>query len=133
MIPLVNKITSLGVAVTAVTAVFGGTCTNKLGPRTTLLIATSGYPSFVACLWYATIIAVRILALMLIRLLDHGLAKWYAWIAAVWHGLSAAALYPAAGYVVTAYSPEHLRGRYVASMWASQLLGNVVGSCKIEM
>ena len=51
MIPLVNRITAVGLAVAAVAGVFGGTLTNKLGPKTTLLIATSGYPSFVACLW----------------------------------------------------------------------------------
>ena len=62
------------------------------------------------------------------RLLDHGLATWYAWFATVWHGISAGAMYPAAGYVVTAYSPEQLRGRYIASMWASQLAGGIVGS-----
>ena len=51
MIPLVNRITAVGLAVAAVAGVFGGTLTNKLGPKATLLIATSGYPSFVACLW----------------------------------------------------------------------------------
>ncbi len=50
-LPLINKITAVGMAVTAITAVFGGTLTNKLGPRATMLIATSGYPSFVICLW----------------------------------------------------------------------------------
>jgi MFS family permease len=129
LIPLVNRVTALGMAVAAVAAVFGGTCTNKLGPRATLLIATSGYPLFVVCLWYAfSPVLDRILTWS--RLIDNNLAKWFAWIATIWHGVSAAFLYSAVGYVLTAYSPERSRGRYVASMWASQLLGNVIGSCK---
>ena len=62
------------------------------------------------------------------RLLDCGVARTYAWVVAIWHGIGAALLYPAAGYVVTAYCPESRRGRYVAAMWCSQLSGNVVGS-----
>jgi hypothetical protein len=56
------------------------------------------------------------------------MARPYAWIATVWHGISAALLYPAAGFVVMAYSTEHFRGRYIAAMWFAQLFGNVVGS-----
>lgn len=51
MIPLVDRITTVGLAVTAATAIFGGTCTNKLGPRFAMLLATCGYPTFVAALW----------------------------------------------------------------------------------
>ena len=60
LLPFVNRITAVGLAVAAVAAVFGGTLTNKLGPRLTLLIATSGYSSFVVSLWYAVLRATRL-------------------------------------------------------------------------
>jgi hypothetical protein len=51
MIPLVDRITTVGLSVTAATAIFGGTCTNKLGPRFAMLFGTCGYPTFIAALW----------------------------------------------------------------------------------
>lgn len=51
MIPLVDRITTVGLSVTAATAIFGGTCTNKLGPRFAMMLGTCGYPTFIAALW----------------------------------------------------------------------------------
>lgn len=98
MIPLVDKITAAGLSITAGTAIFGGSVTNKLGPRFAMLLATCGYPTFVAALWYEGRNSIlQKWYLLLHRLLDNGRAQWFAWVATIWHGISAALLYPAAG------------------------------------
>jgi hypothetical protein len=54
MIPLVNRVTTTTISVAAATAIFAGSLINKFGPRISLIVATSGYPTYVTCLWYAT-------------------------------------------------------------------------------
>jgi len=126
-IPIVDKVNIVGASVTIVAGFFGGSINNQIGPRYTLILAASGYPVYVGALWS----------------LDKGAGVAFPYIAGIWHGISAALLYSTtgqivletcgvvltfSGYIVSSYSSEHNRGRYVASLWASLALGSAVGA-----
>lgn len=131
-IPIVDKVNIVGASVTIVAGFFGGSINNQIGPRYTLILAASGYPVYVGALWS----------------LDKSAGVPFAYIAGIWHGISAALLYSTtgqivpsgclfetcgvvltfSGYIVSSYSSEHNRGRYIASLWASLALGSAVGA-----
>jgi hypothetical protein len=131
-IPIVDKVNIVGASVTIVAGFFGGSVNNQIGPRYTLILAASGYPVYVGALWW----------------LDKGAGVPFAYIAGIWHGICAALLYSSTGkilcfqlsietcgvfltfpgYIVSSYSSESNRGRYIASLWASLALGSAVGA-----
>ena len=80
-IPVVDKVNIVGASVTIVVGFFGGSINNQIGPRYTLILAASGYPVYIGSLWW----------------LDRGSGPLFAYFAGVWHGISAALLYSAAG------------------------------------
>jgi hypothetical protein len=83
-IPIVDKVNIVGASVTIVAGFFGGSINNQIGPRYTLILAASGYPVYVGALW----------------LLDRGSGVAFAYIAGIWHGISAALLYSTTGQIV---------------------------------
>jgi hypothetical protein len=80
-IPIIDKVNIVGASVTVVAGFFGGSINNQIGPRYTLILAASGYPVYLGALWW----------------LDKGSGIPFAYVAGVWHGISAALLYSTTG------------------------------------
>ena len=111
-IPIVDRINVVSGSLISAFAFIGGSLINKIGPRLTLTIGVSGYPLYTGALWF----------------LDRGEGVSFPYFAAVCHGICAALFYSTAGYVVSTYSPENERGRYIGFSWVANAIGSIVGS-----
>ncbi|KAH7333477.1 major facilitator superfamily domain-containing protein [Rhexocercosporidium sp. MPI-PUGE-AT-0058] len=116
-IEIVDKTNVVGASVTVVAGLFGGPITNKIGPKWTLMIAASSYPVWSGSLWW----------------LDHtgGVGVTFAYIAGLFHGIGAGLFYAATGFVISSYSTESDRGRYIASFWAAGAAGSLASAVTV--
>ncbi|GAB1523882.1 hypothetical protein RhiTH_007033 [Rhizoctonia solani] len=97
----------------AVGAFFAGSICNKLGPRLTLLIGTTGYS-----LYIGSYLATNI----------HDNAGWFIIFASAILGLCAGLLWTAQGSLMLAYPTESNKGLYISIFWSIFNLGAVVGA-----
>ncbi|KAG8729893.1 hypothetical protein FRC12_020644 [Ceratobasidium sp. 428] len=97
----------------AVGAFFAGSVTNKLGPRLTLLIGSTGYS-----LYIGSFLATNL----------HDNAGWFIIFAGAILGLCAGLLWAAQGSLMLAYPTESNKGLYISIFWTIFNLGAVVGA-----
>ncbi|KAB5592997.1 hypothetical protein CTheo_3551 [Ceratobasidium theobromae] len=97
----------------AVGAFFSGSVCNKLGPRLTLLIGTTGYS-----LYIGSYLATNL----------HDNAGWFIIFAGAILGLCAGLLWTAQGSLMLAYPTESDKGLYISIFWSIFNLGAVVGA-----
>ncbi|CAE6451316.1 unnamed protein product [Rhizoctonia solani] len=94
-------------------AFFSGSICNKLGPRLTLLIGTTGYS-----LYIGSYLATNL----------HDNAGWFIIFAGAILGLCAGLLWTAQGSLMLAYPTESNKGLYISVFWSIFNLGAVVGA-----
>ncbi|CAE6479426.1 unnamed protein product [Rhizoctonia solani] len=97
----------------AVGAFFSGSVCNKLGPRLTLLLGTTGYS-----LYIGSYLATNL----------HDNAGWFIIFAGAILGLCAGLLWTAQGSLMLAYPTESNKGLYISVFWSIFNLGAVVGA-----
>ncbi|KEP52152.1 MFS general substrate transporter [Rhizoctonia solani 123E] len=94
-------------------AFFSGSICNRLGPRLTLLIGTTGYS-----LYIGSYLATNL----------HDNAGWFIIFAGAILGLCAGLLWTAQGSLMLAYPTESNKGLYISVFWSIFNLGAVVGA-----
>lgn len=94
-------------------AFFSGSVCNKLGPRLTLLLGTTGYS-----LYIGSYLATNL----------HDNAGWFIIFAGAILGLCAGLLWTAQGSLMLAYPTESNKGLYISIFWSIFNLGAVVGA-----
>ncbi|KAJ8494721.1 hypothetical protein ONZ45_g13143 [Pleurotus djamor] len=97
----------------AFAAFFAGSINNRLGPRLTLLIGSTGY-----ALYVGSYLAINI----------HPNAGGFVIGAGAVLGICAGLLWAAQGSLMLAYPTESQKGKYISIFWAIFNLGGVVGA-----
>ncbi|EGN94050.1 hypothetical protein SERLA73DRAFT_188606 [Serpula lacrymans var. lacrymans S7.3] len=94
-------------------AFFAGSINNKLGPRVTLLLGSTGY-----ALYIGSYLAVNI----------HAHAGVFVVVAGAVLGICAGLLWTAQGSLMLAYPTENQKGKFIGIFWSIFNLGGVVGA-----
>ncbi|EXJ79501.1 hypothetical protein A1O1_08765 [Capronia coronata CBS 617.96] len=98
-------------AVYAVSAAFGGSVLNTIGPAITSIFGIIGYALYVAGLWY----------------FDQTAHEWFPIFGGVAIGISAGLIFVTMGSVAMSYSEEEERGSFIATSANLQATGSAIG------
>lgn len=97
---------------TLVFAILGGTIVNLIGPRSSLMLGTLGYPLYVGGLWYY----------------DRTGRAWFPLLSGAVLGALSGILWTCVFSIAYAYASEGQKGRFLAIQWALRSLGASVGA-----
>ncbi|KAL1868417.1 hypothetical protein VTK73DRAFT_3711 [Phialemonium thermophilum] len=96
----------------AIFGFFTGAILNKTGPMLTMTIGVTGYPIYVAGLFYY----------------DRTGNEWFPILGGILLGLSAPMLWSTSGFIQWAYATEEEKGKYISIQYFINQVGSVIGS-----